>query len=366
MAASPGPNPALAARRGGSTTVFLLLSLGLVLLIFSPIWQPLLWGIVFGTLISGLHNRVAARLWHRRYLSAALFTILAATLIITPLTVLAIEAVRQAQDAVVLVRKTLEHGGLGGLIRFLPDGIERWVRQAVPKSMYSLPGTPAQAGWWAALQLQSALSTLSDFAFDLAMMMIAFFFVLADGKRFVAWLTEVSPMGPTRTGELMNECRTVARSVIGSNALTGLAQASVAMVGYLIAQAPKPLFFGLLTLLASFIPSVGTAIVALPLAGIVFLTGRPWPALFLALWSVFVVSVIDNLLRPLLIKSDMHIHGALIFFSLIGGIMLFGITGLLLGPLALGLFTSLVRFHARDVVQTARLATAHDAEAPAA
>ena len=371
MAVGPSPNPALAARRGWSTTAFLLLSLALVLLVFSPIWQPLLWGTVFGTLVSGLHNRTAARLWNRRYLSATIYTLLTGLLIITPLTALAVEAVNQAHDAVGVVRNALDKGGTRVLIGVLPDGIEKWVRDVIPKSMYRLPTQSAQAGWWAALQLQSAVSTLSAFAFDLAMMMIAFFFVLADGKRFVAWVAQVSPMGPTRTNELMAECRTVARSVIGSNFLTGLVQASIAIIGYLIAQAPKPLFFGLITLLASFIPSVGTAIVSLPLAAILYLTGRPWAALFLALWSLLIVAVVDNLLRPLLIRADMQIHGAFIFFSLIGGILLFGITGLLLGPLALGLFMSLVRFHARDVVHTARLASAaknaeNHTEAPAA
>jgi predicted PurR-regulated permease PerM len=355
-ALTPASNPTTVARRGWSTTVFLLLSLGLVLVVFFPLWKPLLWGAVFAALVSRLHNRTAKRLWNRRYLSATIYTLLAGMLIVAPLTALAIEAVQQAQDAAVLLRNAVGKGGVGALIRALPDSIESWVRQVVPRSMYKLPTADAQTGWWAALQLQNVVSTLSEFAFDLAMMMIAFFFVLADGRRFVTWVAQVSPMGAARTTELIDECRSVARSVIGSNFLTGLTQAAVATAGYLIAQAPKPLFFGLLTLLASFIPSVGTALVSLPLA-----------ALLLAAWSLLIVAVVDNLMRPLLIKSDMQIHGAFIFFSLIGGIILFGFTGLLLGPLALGLFTSLVRYHARDVVQTARLASSgKSAEATAA
>jgi predicted PurR-regulated permease PerM len=127
--------------------------------------------------------------------------------------------------------------------------------------------------------------------------------------------------------------------------------------------APKPVFFGLATLLASFIPSVRPAIVALPLAGQLYLMGKPVAALFLAAWALLVVSLVDNLLRPMLIKGDVQIHGALIFFSLIGGILLFGFTGLIVGPLALGLFTSLVRFHNRDVRQHVKsVADAHASE----
>jgi predicted PurR-regulated permease PerM len=360
---SPAPNPVLAARRGGSTTVFLLLSLALVVTVFFPLWRPLLFGTVFAAFVSGLHERVARRLWNRRYVSATLISLAAAALLLTPMTALAIEAVNQATEALTLVRDTLSRGGLRAAVRALPDNLESLVRPLLPKTGALSSGS--MAAGWAATQVQTALGALSQFAFDLAIMMIAFFFVLADGRRLVSWLTQVSPMGPARTAELLSECRTVARSVIGSNFLTGLAQASVATLGYLISQAPKPLFFGLLTLFASFIPSVGTAIVSLPLAAILYLMGRPWAALFLALWSLLIVAVVDNLLRPLLIKSEMQIHGAFIFFSLIGGIILFGFSGLIVGPLSLGLFMSLIRFHARDVVQTARRASEAEAEAQA-
>ena len=337
------------AERLGSTTVLLVGSLLLLAAIFWPIWKPLLLALVSATAVSKYHAKLAARLNERRMVSALIFTVVATTLILAPLTVLAAEAVSQALDALAFVRKTLDQGGLRSLLRALPDTLETAVRPLVPKATASIPSSPAAAGAWAAQQMQGVLGALSDFAFDLAMMMIAFFFLLADGKGLVAWLLSVSPMGAARTKEMLEECRTVARSVIGSNLLTGMAQAATATVGYLIAQAPKPLFFGLATLLASFIPSVGTAIVALPLSALLYLSGRPISALFLFLWSVVVVSVIDNLMRPWLIKSEVAIHGAFIFFSLIGGMLLFGFVGLVVGPLALSIFTSLVRFHARDV-----------------
>src|SRR6185436_8886873 len=101
--------------------------------------------------------------------------------------------------------------------------LENAVRPYVPQAVASLPAGSAAAGKWAAMQMQSVLGALSNFAFDLAMMMIAFFFLLVDGGRLVRWLVEVSPLGASRTRELLDECRTVARSVIGSNLITGMA-----------------------------------------------------------------------------------------------------------------------------------------------
>ncbi|HEY0710945.1 MAG TPA: AI-2E family transporter [Polyangia bacterium] len=337
------------AERFGSTTLLLVASLLLLVFIFGPIWKPLLLALVAAAAVAKYHERLATRLGNRRMISAFLFTLVATVLILAPLTVLAAEAVSQALDALAFVRKTLQQGGLRSLLRALPDTLESALKPLVPRAAETLPSSPAAASAWAATQMQNVLAAASDFAFDLAMMMIAFFFLLIDGKSLVGWLLSVSPMGAARTKEMLDECRAVARSVIGSNLLTGMAQAATATIGYLIVQAPKPLFFGLATLLASFIPSVGTAIVALPLSALLYLSGRPLPALFLFLWSVIVVSVIDNLMRPWLIKSDVAIHGALIFFSLIGGMLLFGFVGLVVGPLALSIFTSLVRFHARDI-----------------
>jgi predicted PurR-regulated permease PerM len=368
MAAGP-PDPLpphespFVVRRWWSTTAFLAGSTVLLLAVFSPIWKPLLIGTVFAATLTRWHGRLTSKIWHRPYLSAGIMTIGVVVLILGPLSWLAIEAIHQAVEAATWARQALERGGLHGMVRALPDGIEKMVRPLIPGAASALPTAPAEAGRWAAGQMQGVLSAVSDFAFELAMMLITFFFVLTDGKKLVDWMCAVSPMGAGRTRELLDECRLVARSVIGSNFLTGIAQAGVATVGYLIAGAPKPVFFGLATLLASFIPSVGTAIVALPLAGLLYLMGKPMSALFLAAWALLVVSLVDNLLRPMLIKGDVQIHGALIFFSLIGGIMLFGFTGLIVGPLALGLFTSLVRFHNRDVRQHVKsVADAHASE----
>lgn len=355
----PGDESPINNQRIKSTNVLLLLSLLLLGAIASPIWKPLLLAVVAGATMSRLHDKFARKLKNRRYLSASIFTIAALVLILAPLATLVAEAVSQAIDALNWARSTLARGGLSNLVRALPDAIENLVRPMLPKAAADLPGGTAG---WAASQMQSVLATLSEFAFDLVMMLIAFFFVLTDGDKLVAWVTTVSPLGPVRTKELLEECRTVAKSVIGSNFLTGIAQAATATAGYFIAQAPKPLFFGLATLLSSFIPSVGTAVVALPLSLLLYLSGQPWSALFLAVWSLLVVALVDNILRPWLIKSDVHIHGALIFFSLIGGILLLGFVGLVVGPLVLALVASLVRFRARDVRKAA--ATPHGTPKP--
>lgn len=341
-------NPPHRTKVSNTLLVVAFLTLGWVAV---PIWEPLLFAAIFAAALAGAESRLAEQLGGRRGLAATILTLAVIVLILAPLTFLGIVAVDGALDGIQWVTRTLRQGSLVEAIRPLPDGIEKLVARLVNNipELNKLPrATNIQAGRWAALQVQTALGAVSALAFELAMMLIALFFLLADGDRLAEWIRRVSPIGRSRTGELLAEFRVVARSLIGSNFITGGAQATVATFGYYVSGVPQPLTFGLVTLLTSFIPSVGTAIVALPLAGLLALMGKTWSALFLAAWSLVVVGLVDNILRPYLIKGDLQVHGAVIFFSIIGGLGIFGVAGLVVGPMALTLFLTMMRFYARD------------------
>jgi predicted PurR-regulated permease PerM len=89
-------------------------------------------------------------------------------------------------------------------------------------------------------------------------------------------------------------------------------------------------------------------VVCLFAALLLLVTGHPYFAAFLAVWGLVVVGLVDNLVKPLLIRRGMEIHGVIVFFSLIGGIATFGAIGLLIGPLLVALFLALLRMYHRD------------------
>ncbi len=259
--------------------------------------------------------------------------------------------VDQAMELVDLVRRTLSAKGLPGLLQPLPDPIERWlgVRYQTWLSRPTAAAAQLQT-WlrsgWAMNAVGNVLSTTSRLLFALLMMLIAMFFLLRDGAQLVRWLEGSLPLAARDVDELLDELRSASRSVIGGNIVTGSAQAAVATVGYFIARVPNPIFVGLLTFISAFIPSLGTTIVGLPTVALLLLLGKTGWAVFLAVWMLVVVGLIDNLLRPLLMRGRANLHGALVFFSLMGGIFVFGAVGLIAGPLALVFFlatTSLLR-----------------------
>jgi len=125
-------------------------------------------------------------------------------------------------------------------------------------------------------------------------------------------------------------------------------QAVAALVGFLFAGVPSPLFFFALTFIMAFVPAVGGGGTTVAVAGFVLLTGRPGAALFLALWGMVVVGLADNALKPLLMRSSVQLHGALIFFALLGGLAFFGAVGLIAGPVILVFFLAVVRMARRE------------------
>jgi predicted PurR-regulated permease PerM len=333
-----------ASERKGRLVLFVL-SLVLVALVVTPIWQPLLLAAVLAGTTAGWHDRLAHELGGHRSASAALFTAAIVVVILIPVGAASFFVVEQALALVGLIRHTLAAKGVLGLLEPLPDPVEHWLDGHFHLSsgagsgglLERLDFLSSRAQWIAGTAV-GALTSFWHVLFSGVLMLIAVFFLLRDGHALTGWLRRSAVLPTEDFDELTRQLRRVSKAVIGGNVLAGAAQAAVATGGYLIASVPSPLFLGLLTFFASFVPSVGVALVGLPVAGLLLLLGHPWWALFLALWVLAVVGLVDNLLRPFLMRGGSRGQGALIFFSLIGGVLLVGAIGLVLGPLALTFF----------------------------
>jgi predicted PurR-regulated permease PerM len=125
--------------------------------------------------------------------------------------------------------------------------------------------------------------------------------------------------------------------------VTAGVQTLIAFIGYLIAGVPRLALAVTLTFVIAFIPFIGAGTIVVAVAALLALSGRIGAAIFLALWGLVFVGLSDNVLKPYLIKTDVEIHGAVIFFALLGGLAVFGPIGLLVGPLIVAFFLATVR-----------------------
>jgi predicted PurR-regulated permease PerM len=333
----------VARQQSAYRTILTLATGALVLAVALPLWQPLLVAAVAAAAVIPWYDRATRALGGRRQLAGAVFVVALVVIVLLPVAWVVSVAVREAIEAVDFIRNTVQQGP-EALLAHLPDRIAGLVRGAVDRasaSVEQLATALAQRGLQTVALVGGALSATARALVQGVFFVVAFYFFLVGGRRLAGWLASISP-DPEETADLAAELARTSRSVVASLFVTALVQAIAATIGYVIARVPNPVFFGLLTFLAAFIPSVGTAIIALPLAGLVLALGHPWAALFLALWAIVVVGLIDNVVKPLLIKGGVHLAGAVLFFALIGGLALFGAVGLLVGPLAVASFVAVV------------------------
>ena len=345
------PPRELAARR--FLFALLIASFALVAYVAWPLATALLLAAVLAQVLAPLQRRLTGWLRGWRSIAAGILVLAVLFLIVGPLLGLAAFLVKEAAEGVRFVAETVRSEGIAGLIERLPDPLEVYARQLLERLGdlgAFIQKHLTEQGPRAASALAAALVATGSLVFDLTMMLIALFFLLVNGREFLAWLDSVSPLRPGQTQELLDEFKKVSYAVIVATVATAAVQAIVASVGYVIARVPHPVFFGTVTFFIALIPAIGAAGVCLFAALILLATGHPYAAAFLAIWGVAVVGLIDNVVKPYLIQGELEMGGAVVFFALIGGIGAFGMAGLVIGPLAVAIFLTLLRMYRRDAL----------------
>ena len=316
-----------------------------------PLAAALFLAAVLAVVLAPLQRRLAARLGGRRKLAATILVVAVLVLVIGPIVAMSAFVVNEVTAGVRFILETVRGEGVSGLIERLPAPLDRLAAEAQARLgdlTQFIETQVTSQGAKAASAVGAALIAGGSLVFQGVMMLIALFFLLVGGRELLAWLDEVSPLRRGQTQELVAEFNKVSYAVIVSTVVTAAVQAAVALVGYLIASVPYTLFFTGITFFVAMIPAVGAAAVCLFAAFILLVTGHPYMAIFLAVWGVGVVGLVDNVVKPLLIQGDIEMHGGVVFFALIGGIAAFGMVGLLVGPLAVALFLAILRIWQRD------------------
>jgi len=342
----------LAARR--FLLALVVLSVAAVAYVAWPLATALLLAAVFAVVLRPVQERLTRLFRGRRSLAAGILVLAVLFLVVGPLLGLTAFLVKEATEGIRFIVDTVRSEGVTGLIERLPGPVDEWARRGLERlgDLGQLAQKHAtEQGGRAASAVAAAVVATGGLVFDLAMMLIALFFLLVSGRELIGWLDSVSPLRPGQTRELVNEFKKVSYAVIVATVVTAAVQAIVASVGYVIARVPHPVFFGTFTFFVALIPAIGAAGVCLFAALILLATGHPYMAIFLAAWGLLVVGLIDNVVKPFLIKGELEMGGAVVFFALIGGIAAFGMAGLIIGPLAVASFLTLVRMYRRDYIK---------------
>lgn len=189
-------------------------------------------------------------------------------------------------------------------------------------------------------------STLSTIL-SIFLMILSMFFFLKDGEIWKNFLLRLSPMSDTYDKTIIKELKATVDGVVKGYLLIALIQGILMGIGLMIFQVPNAALWGLVAGISALVPTIGTAIVAVPVVIYLYTSGDTTSAMGFLAWSIIVVGLVDNMLNPIIIGRKINIHPLLILFSVLGGIALFGPAGILMGPLSVSLLYTLGNIYMR-------------------
>jgi len=332
--------------------VFLvILAVILVAALAYPFWTPLLLAAVFAAALQTWMDALSSLLRGRRRVAALLLTVGVLLAAVVPVGGLGAALVQQILAGVEWVRGALASEGIGGLLHRLPGPVEELVRRlvgAIPDPQQTLQDLAGARGGEAAQALGGFLWATGTAVFRAVLFLIALFFLLTDGTRLVDWFDARVPLRPGQLRTLLTEFRRTSVSVLVASIATAVIQTVTGLVGYFLARAPNPLFLALATFIFALIPALGGAFLVVAVGLLLVATGHLVAGIFLVLWGAVVVSIVDNVIRPYLLRGGLALHGGLLFFALLGGLATFGGIGLVIGPLALTFLITALNMYRRE------------------
>lgn len=202
-----------------------------------------------------------------------------------------------------------------------------------------------------ATYLQEAAVPIATFAVEFVIALVVFlillFYVIRDGPKLASYLKEVLPAPNADVGRMLEKVGDRIKAIALGTVLVAIIQAALAGLGWWVLDLPAPVFWAFVMLVVELVPMVGSFVVLLPAAAWSFAQGDIVAGVGLLVLNFIMVGLVDDILRPYLIGKRSGVHPALILVGIVGGIPLFGLSGLVLGPLLMGLLAPLFEAWAR-------------------
>ncbi|MBW2487704.1 MAG: AI-2E family transporter [Deltaproteobacteria bacterium] len=190
-------------------------------------------------------------------------------------------------------------------------------------------------------RLRSVTLGTVNFLFMLFIMLYTMFFFLMDGDKLIHKILYYLPLEDQDERRMLDKFTSVTRATLKGTAVIGILQGALAGAAFAVVGIDSAVFWGTVMAVLSFIPGIGTALVWGPAVIILAATGHLAKAIGLGVFCAAVVGSIDNLLRPILVGRDTQMHELMILFGTLGGIIMFGVVGIIIGPIVAALFVTI-------------------------
>ncbi len=321
----------------------MLVSLGMIWISW-PFFGAILWALVIAIAFAPVHRRIAARMPGWPNFASVISLLLVILLVILP----AIFVISAMVNEIVRTYNSLQTNeiNVAQIVRDIEQAIpQEWRQQiedyvtdegeSLQERVSGFIGTALQFVASRALNIgQGAFAYTIAFGVSLYLL----FFLFRDGSELAKKIGEKVPLRPEQRKALFRKFTTVVRATVKGSLVVAVVQGVLGGVLFAVLDIRGALLWGVIMGLLALIPAIGTGLVWFPVGAYLLITGSIWEGVVMLLAGFFVISMVDNILRPILVGQDTKMPDWVVLISTLGGLSVMGINGLIVGPVIAALF----------------------------
>lgn len=312
----------------------------LVFLIFQPFLPALAWAVIIVVVSYPWYERVRMRF--SPTVAAVICTLGVTLILIVPTILVAGAFVRQGVQAVQTVQAQVATGHFEWVNRLWMEVESKFPDANQANLATILSRYTDQGATFIATKLGTVLRNTASFLFHLSVTMLAMFYLYRDGEIFMARVRALLPFETRRRDKMLKESRDLIFASVVSSAVAAAAHGILGGLAFGLAGITASIFWGVMMGFFSLIPLVGSALIWVPASISLISEGHVGAGIAVALFCSVVVGLVDNVLRPWVISGRAEMGGLVVFISVLGGIAVFGLLGVIVGPIIVATGASLL------------------------
>lgn len=341
---------------------FLLIFLFVLIILYKILksyFLPLLWAGIFAIVLFPIYSKINKKLKGKANLSSFIATAVAILVLVLPLFLLLSSLAIEAFDFYSNAETKIDLSKINESVDKIVEN--KYVKKILPsetttnlKNKFNIEETnlikiTSKAFLTTSQKIvnisQNIIKDLTSFVFNFFITIFALFFIFRDGKSFYNYVIELLPMDKETSNEISSIFYKTTKVIVLGNLAVAAVQGVLVGLIFWILGINYPVLSAAISFILSILPLVGSLIVWLPVGIYLLISGAFIKGIILILFGVFVISLSDNLLRPLIIGKQTRLHTLFLFLCIMGGIAQFGFSGIIIGPLALAIFLSIVEIY---------------------
>lgn len=343
----------------------LLLMAGLFFWVMSNFFLPIFLAVLLVVIFHPMHRWVAAKLHGRDYLAAGITTAAIVLIVLTPLSAILFQGI--SEGVAIYQAATAETHPIGSPETRIPtEGLSdalvnrRVVAETIVRFGEEIGLTLSAADvektiheqlekWIGPVALSTARFT-GGFLLGLLIMLIALYYFFVDGPWMVQRVMRLSPLEDRYEEQLIRQFTDITRAVVMATLLSAVVQGLLAGIGYFVAGVDMVFLLTVLTMLLAMVPFVGAAAIWVPVClWLFFYEGRHVAGVVLAIYGAGIISLADNVIKPMVLHGRSNIHPLLALLSVLGGVQAMGPVGIFVGPMVVAFFHALLNMLQKEL-----------------